>query len=150
MKGKIISVVQNSVVIKADARTDVKGGAMYGMDSKGLLDANMAGNFNPNKLLNYEILLDDKLLGKISTVIGRVNDFFLVCDLYDKNVTSAKVGEDVEILKQNRNKKEPYKLPKNQKYEKRTSGDAEGNLNRKEENNGKYKKATWQKQTARR
>ncbi len=147
MKGKIISVVQNSVVIKADVRTDIKGGIMYGMDSKGWLDADSSVKFNPNKLLNYEILSDDKVLGKISNVIGKVNDFFLVCDLYDKGITLDMMGEDVEILKRTHNKKKQHIRHKNYKYEKRTSED---NLNRREEKNGKYKKTTWQKQTAKR
>ncbi|NCN65761.1 MAG: hypothetical protein GW779_06760 [Candidatus Altiarchaeum hamiconexum] len=147
MKGKIISVVQNSVVIKADVRTDIKGGIMYGMDSKGWLDADSSVKFNPNKLLNYEILSDDKVLGKISNVIGKVNDFFLVCDLYDKGITLDMMGEDVEILKRTHNKKKQHIRHKNYKYEKRTSED---NLNRREEKNVKYKKTTWQKQTAKR
>lgn len=147
MKGKIISVVQNSVVIKADVRTDIKGGIMYGMDSKGWLDADSSVKFNPNKLLNYEILSDDKVLGKISNVIGKVNDFFLVCDLYDKGITFDMMGEDVEILKRTHNKKKQHIRHKNYKYEKRTSED---NLNRREEKNVKYKKTTWQKQTAKR
>ena len=116
MKGKIISVVQNSVVIKADVRTDIKGGIMYGMDSKGWLDADSSVKFNPNKLLNYEILSDDKVLGKISNVIGKVNDFFLVCDLYDKGITLDMMGEDVEILKRTHNKKKQHIRHKNYKY----------------------------------
>ena len=122
MKGKIISVVQNSVVIKADVRTDIKGGIMYGMDSKGWLDADSSVKFNPNKLLNYEILSDDKVLGKISNVIGKVNDFFLVCDLYDKGITLDMMGEDVEILKRTHNKKKQHIRHKNYKYEKKNFG----------------------------
>ena len=120
---------------------------MYGMDSKGWLDADSSVKFNPNKLLNYEILSDDKVLGKISNVIGKVNDFFLVCDLYDKGITFDMMGEDVEILKRTHNKKKQHIRHKNYKYEKRTSED---NLNRREEKNVKYKKTTWQKQTAKR
>jgi len=128
MKGKIISIVQNSVVIKADVRTDIKRETMYGTDSKRGLNANSSVNFNPNKLLNYEILHNDKVLGKISNVIGRVNDFFLVCNLYDNCITSNIFGEDVEILKQNRTRKEQHIQHRNHRY----------------------KKTIWQKQTAKR
>ncbi|PKP58629.1 MAG: hypothetical protein CVT89_02510 [Candidatus Altiarchaeales archaeon HGW-Altiarchaeales-2] len=118
MKGKILSIVQNSVVIKADVRTDTEG-IMGGMNSKGELYTNKYGAFNPNKLLNYEILYNDKSVGKISTIIGRVSDFFLVADIRDKGITSSIVGEDVEILKQNRNRKKQQKWSNQPPYKER-------------------------------
>ncbi len=115
MKGKILSVVQNSVVIKTDI-TDAKG-SMNGMNSKGGLYTD-GSKLNPNKLLNYEILYNNKSVGKISNLIGRVSDFFLVGTIRDKGITSAMVGEDVEILKQNRNGKKQQRWS-NQPYKER-------------------------------
>jgi len=115
MKGKILTVVDNSVVIKTDI-TEAKR-AMSGMNSKGSLYTN-GSKFNPNKLLNYEILYNNKSVGKISNLIGRVNDFFLVGTIHDKGITPAMIGKDVEILKQNRNGKKQQKWS-NQPYKER-------------------------------
>jgi len=117
MKGKVLSVVQNSVVIKADIKTFPEG-TMNGVDSKDRLYTDKHWDFNPNKLLNYEILYNAQSVGKISNIIGRVGDFFLVGDIRDKGLASSIVGEDVEILKQNKNKKQEKKRS-NQPYTKR-------------------------------
>lgn len=121
MKGKIISVVQNSVVIKADVKTDTKK-MMFGMGSKGSSKERYE-NFNLNKIVNYKILVNNKFLGKISKVIGRIDDFFLVGDIYDKKIASDIVGEDVEILRHqnkqsNKNKKKKWKKTKNTTWKK--------------------------------
>lgn len=98
MKGKVLTAVQNSVVIKTDINEAKK--AMSGTNSKG--HAN--GSFNPNKLLNYEILYNNKIVGKISNIIGRTSDFFLVGTV-NKDIASEMVGKDIEILKQKRKRK---------------------------------------------
>lgn len=108
MKGKVVGVVQNSVVIKVDVITDTEG-IMSRMNSKGEIYTNKDRIFNPNKLLDYEILYNDKSVGKISDVIGRISDFFLVGDIQNKDIASAMVGKDVEILKQNRKRKKQQK-----------------------------------------
>lgn len=108
MEGKVLTVVKNSVVIKTNIAETKKA---------------MNGIFNPNKLLNYEILYKNKSVGKISNIIGRTDDFFLVGTIPDKNIASSIVGEDVEILKQNKKKKQgkrfthSYKKVKNKKDE---------------------------------
>lgn len=124
MKGKVINVVQNSVVIKADVRTDNER-IMSEMGSKKGLKEKYE-NFNPNKLVNYEILFNNKFMGKISKVIGRIDDFFLVGDILDSEVASNIVGEDVEILK--------YQTKKD----------------KKKQLEGRYKKTVWKKQTRKR
>lgn len=113
MKGKVLTAVQNSVVIKTDINEAKK--AMSGTNSKGYANGS---KFNPNKLLNYEILYNNKSVGKISNIIGRTSDFFLVGTIHDKDITPAVVGEDVEILKQKRKRKKQGRIF-TQSYKKR-------------------------------
>jgi len=90
MNGKIVSVVKNSCVIKPDIKTD---------------ESIKQKAFNPNKILNYKIFLKDKIIGKISNVIGRTDNFFLVGELNEHYNLSTILDKDVEILKEEKKKK---------------------------------------------